>query len=125
MKEETQKEKIIRILEVTPDEADEILACDKAIDQGKRVYFDVDEATEKQALKLANATTKTAKKPREKKERPPDLEKNGIIAEIAQFLTENAQISAKNVEIKNKGREISFNIDQNSFTLTLVRHRKK
>ena len=47
---ETQKQKIMRVLGVTEAEADEILACDKKIEQGKeRMDFDLDPETEKMA----------------------------------------------------------------------------
>ena len=36
---ETQKERIMRVLDVSAEEADEILKADKAIDRGERVPF--------------------------------------------------------------------------------------
>ena len=124
---ETQKQKIMRVLGVTEAEADEILACDKKIEQGKeRMDFDLDPETEKMAKKFANAGER--KKPimfdgkaRQRKENPT---KGGIIAELATFLTENSEFAIENVEITNKERQITFIIGSESFDLTLVQKRK-
>lgn len=123
---ETQKEKIMRILGVSDSEADDILASDKAIDQGKRVDFDLSPEQEKLAKKFANAGTRKAPTvykfdQRKRKENPT---KAAIIAEIATFLTENSENACENVEITNKERQISFKIGFESYELTLVQKRK-
>ncbi len=117
---ETQKEKLMRVLDITEAEAEDIIASDKAIDKGERVYFDLDEETEKMAKKFANATShKTEKKVvRTHKENPT---KATIIAEINQFLVENGYNS---VEITNKERQIAFKVGENAYELTLVQKRK-
>ena len=111
----------MRILGCTEAEAEDIIASDKAIDKGERVYFDLDPETEKQAKKMINVEThkKSAEKTvRTRKENPT---KASIIAEIAQFLTENGY---KSVEITNKERQIAFSADGNSYEFTLVQKRK-
>lgn len=123
---ETQKEKIMRILGVSDSEADDILASDKAIDQGKRVDFDLSPEQEKLAKKFANTGTRKAPTvykfdQRKRKENPT---KAAIIAEIATFLTENSENACENVEITNKERQISFKIGSESYELTLVQKRK-
>ena len=123
---ETQKEKIMRILGVSDSEAVDILASDKAIDQGKRVDFDLSPEQEKLAKKFANAGTRKAPTvykfdQRKRKENPT---KAAIIAEIATFLTENSENACENVEITNKERQISFKIGSESYELTLVQKRK-
>ena len=123
---ETQKEKIMRILGVSDSEADDILASDKAIDQGKRVDFDLSPEQEKLAKKFANAGTRKAPTvykfdQRKRKENPT---KAAIIAEIATFLTETSENACENVEITNKERQISFKIGSESYELTLVQKRK-
>ena len=124
---ETQKERIIRVLGVTEAEADEILTCDKKIEQGKeRMDFDLDPETEKMAKKFANAGER--KKPivfdgkaRQRKENPT---KGGIVAELAEFLEKNSGFAIENVEITNKERQIAFKIGGESFELTLIQKRK-
>ena len=127
---ETQKERIMRILDVSAEEADEILKADKAIDRGERVSFDLSPEQEKMAKKFANVDTKKRKKPtvynldargKTRKENPT---KASIIAELAKFLTENSENACEMVEITNKERQIAFKIGENDYELTLVQKRK-
>ena len=127
---ETQKERIMRILNVSTEEADEILKADKAIDRGERVPFDLSPEKEKLAKKFANVDTKKRKKPtvynldakgKARKENPT---KASIIAELAKFLTENSENACEMVEITNKERQIAFKIGENAYELTLVQKRK-
>lgn len=118
---ETQIERIIRNLKCSREEAEQILADDKSIDRGERMEFDLSPEEEKQAKKYANTGTRQtngAKTERKRKENPT---KAAVIAEIAQFLTENGYDS---VEIPNKERQIAFKIGENSYELTLVQKRK-
>ena len=123
---ETQKHKLMRILGCTAEEADDIIATDKMIDQGERTPYDLDPEREKMAKKFANAREK--RKPTvyqfQKRERKANPTKSGIIAEIAQFLAENSEYATENVEITNKERQIAFTIGENSYELTLVQKRK-
>ena len=125
---ESQKEKLMRTLGCTEEEALDIIASDKAIDQGKRVEFDLDPEREKMAKKMANVGTKKPTvykfdtKDKKRKENPT---KAGIIAELAKFLEENSENACENVEITNKERQIAFKIGENDFELTLVQKRAK
>ena len=125
---ESQKEKLMRILGCTEEEALDIIAQDKAINQGKRVEFDLDPEREKMAKKMANVGTKKPTvykfdtKDKKRKENPT---KAGIIAELAKFLEENSENTCENVEITNKERQIAFKIGENDFELTLVQKRAK
>ena len=127
---ETQKERIMRVLDVSAEEADEILKADKAIDRGERVPFDLSPEQEKLAKKFANVDTKKRKKPtvynldargKARKENPT---KASIIAELAKFLTETSENACEMVEITNKERQIAFKIGENAYELTLVQKRK-
>ena len=122
----TQKEKIMKNLGVSAEEADEILMADKQIDRGERMAFDLDPQKEKLAKKMANTHTRTVynfdTKNRKRKENPT---KANIVAELARFLTENSENACKNVEITNKERQISFSVGSEKFELTLVQKRKK
>ena len=127
---ETQKERIMRILDVSAEEADEILKADKAIDRGERVPFDLSPEKEKLAKKFANVDTKKRKKPTvynldaRRKARKENPTKASIIAELAKFLTENSENACEMVEITNKERQIAFKIGENAYELTLVQKRK-
>ena len=120
---ENQQEKLMRVLGCTEEEALDIISNDKAIDQGKRVDFDLDPEREKMAKKMANAGTK---KPtvykfdtidKKRKENPT---KAGIIQYLFECLTDY-----DNVVISNKERQITFSIGSEKYELTLVQKRAK
>lgn len=120
---ESQKEKLMRTLGCTEEEALDIIASDKAIDQGKRVEFDLDPEREKMAKKMANAGTKKPTvykfdtKDKKRKENPT---KGGIIQYLYECLADY-----ENVEITNKERQIAFSANGNDYELTLVQKRAK
>lgn len=111
---------------LTPQEEEELLAYDKAVDAGKKTEYDLSPEQEKIARKFAHTGTRkqpTAYKftPRQRK---PNATKGGIIAELAEFLEKNSQFSIENLQILNKERQIAFAIGADSFELTLVQKRK-
>ena len=126
---ETHEEHVLRVmhgLQCTREEAEDVIKWDKVIDQGGRTPYDLDPETEKMAKKMANVRER--KKPTNydfsKSERKANPTKGGIIAEIAQFLTENSQFATENVEITNKERMIAFKIGEDNFEITLIQKRK-
>lgn len=122
---ETQKEKIMRVLNLSSEEADKVLAYDKAIDQGKKTEYDLTKEQEKAVRKYRQADRKQpANYKWSKRERKPNATKGGLIAELFKFLSENSEFATENVEITNKERQIAFQIGENSFELTLVQKRK-
>lgn len=118
---ETQVEKYMRLLKCTKEEAEEMVACDKAIDRGERVYFDLDPQAEKQAKKYANTGTRKTSGEKTERKRKENPTKATIISEIAQFLTENGY---EMVNITNKERQIAFKVGENDYEFTLVQKRK-
>lgn len=122
---ETQKEKIMRILGVPSEEADKILAYDKAVEQGKKTPYDLTAEQEREVRKYRQAERKpTIYNWQKKRERKPNATKEGIVEEIATFLRENSGFETKNVEITNKNREITFRVGDDTFTWTLVQKRR-
>lgn len=121
---ETQKQKIMRVLNVSAQEADEILTYDKAVEQGKKTEYDISAKQEKETRKYRQADRKPFIPNLTKRERKPNATKEGIVAEVAKFLTENSNFATENVEITNKNREISFKVGEDCFTWTLVQKRK-
>lgn len=126
---ETHEEHVLRImngLQCTKEEAEDVIKWDKVIDQGGRTPYDLDPEAEKMAKKMANV--KERKKPTNynfsKRERKANPTKGGIIAEIAQFLTEKSRFATENVEITNKERMISFRVGEDNFEITLIQKRK-
>ena len=118
---EEKIKKLMATLKCSREEAIEIIECDKAIDKGERVYFDLDKEAEKQAKKWANVGEKTKKTERKAPVRKENATKSAIISEISAFLTEKGY---EFVEITNKERQIAFKIGENDYELTLVQKRK-
>ena len=118
---ESQIERIMNGLRCSREEAEQILADDKAIDRGERMSFDLDKETEKQAKKWANTGTRQTTSEKTERKRKENPTKASIIAEIARFLTENGYDS---VEITNKERQIALKVGENAFELTLVQKRQ-
>ena len=108
-------------LKCTKEEALEIIECDKAIDRGERVYFDLDPEAEKQAKKYANTGTRQTNGQKTERKRKENPTKATVIAELVQFLAENGY---EMVEITNKERQIAFKVGENAYELTLVQKRK-
>jgi hypothetical protein len=118
---ESQIERIMNGLRCSREEAEQILADDKAIDRGERMSFDLDKETEKQAKKWANTGTRQTTNEKTERKRKENPTKASIISEIARFLTENGYDS---VEITNKERQIALKVGENAFELTLVQKRQ-
>lgn len=125
---ESQKEKLMRILECTAEEADDIIKSDKAIDQGEKMDFDL--SPEKAKIAQKYAKTGVRKKPTvynfdtSSKKRKENPTKAAIIAELAKFLVENSENACTDVNITNKERQIAFSIGSEQYELTLVQKRK-
>lgn len=120
---EKRVEEIVNLLGCSIYEAEQVIADDKKIDKGQEVDFGLTKEQEKQALKYANV--KEHKKPAvykfDKRERKADTTKEGVIEQIAQFLTENGYA---NVEITNKSKLIAFQIGDDNYEFNLIRKRK-
>ena len=120
---ETQKQKIMRVLEVSEKEAEEILAYDNAVDSGIKTQYDLTKEQEKETRKYRQADRKRTSYNFSKRERKPNATKGGLIQELYKFLCENSEFSTENVTILNKERQIGFQIGENKFELTLVQKR--
>ena len=118
---DTQVERIMKNLRCSREEAEAILAEDKRIDRGEKVDFDLTEEEHRKAMKNANAGTRTAKEGKTARKAPENPTKEGVIAKIAEFLTENGYNS---VEITNKTRQIAFVLNGKKYELTLIEKRK-
>ena len=117
---------IMHLLDCTEEEALDVIRTDEIIDKGGRTEYDLPIAEEKAALKIGRIDERKAKSADNKrgKVRAENPTKSGIIAEIAEFLTEKSQFACENVEITNKERQIGFKIGENAYEFTLVQKRK-
>lgn len=120
--EDKRKVQNCMLLGMTEKEALDVVMCDHEIDKGIPQEFDLDPEKKKMAKKFANATTK--KKPTaynfSQRQRKADPTKTGIIAELADFLTNESANSCTDVEITNKTRQIAFVVGDQKYELTLV-----
>jgi len=124
-KDTEQIARIMQGLKCSKEEAQEILAYDKAVDHNEKTEYDLPQAKLEVARKFAHTGTRkptTYNFP--KKERKSNATKAGIIAELFDFLTKNSDFTVENAEITNKERQIGFKIGEETFELTLVQKRK-
>ena len=125
--DENRISELMKTLDLTRDEAIELIRDDEQVDKMgmKQVDDDLTEEQKKAIKKVkggVRAVNAYGKKvTRERKENPT---KASLIAEIADFLQKNSENAIENCEITNKERQIAFKIDENSFELTLVQKRK-
>ena len=115
-------------LDVSEEEAKEIIEYDKAVDKMSMTEVDSDLTPEqKEALKkYKNVATKTAaKKPfvpkLDKRPRKENGTKRGIIEDIFNALNEKGY---ENLTIVKAEKEISFDMGGDNYSISLICHRK-
>lgn len=113
-------------LKLTEQEEKDLLIYDKAVEHGEKTEHDLSPEQAKIAQKYAHTGTRKAPTAYKftKRERKPNATKGGIITELATFFEEKSDFSAENVQILNKERQISFQIGDETYELTLVQKRK-
>ena len=111
---------LMKKLDISEVEAREILAYDEDVDKGKKTEFDLTPEQEKDTRKYRQADRKQTAYNFVKRERKPDFEKQQIIEEIANFLSEKDNFD---VSIIKKEREISLIVGSNNYSITLIKHR--
>ena len=117
-----QVEKLMRLLNISEEEALQVIADDKAIDKGEKLF---EQTKEQKAVSKKMSAIGTRKTPTvynfdtTKRERKKDTTKEEFIANLAQYL-ENF---VENVEILNPSKLISFKIGEDTFELDLKRKR--
>ena len=125
--DENRISELMKTLDLTRDEAIELIRDDEQVDKMGMKQVD-DDLTEEQkkAIKKAKGGVRAVnaygkKVTRERKENPT---KASLIAEIADFLQKNSENTCEMVTITNKERQISFSIGSEKYELTLVQKRK-
>lgn len=118
--DEKRIDELVDLLGCSIVEAKQIVADDKAIDKGEKLF----EMTPEQKA-VSKQYRQGERKPTvysfTKRERKADTTKEGVIAEIAKFLEENGYESVK---ITNKSKIIAFKIGEDNYELNLIRKRK-
>ena len=113
----------MRSLGVSSEEAEEILASDKAIDRGQPQEFDLPPDKVKIGQKYCHTGTRktpTAYKFDQRKTVKENPTKEGLI----QFLFEALKTEVENLEIANKTKLLTFSMSGENFELNLIQKRK-
>lgn len=119
---ETQVAKLMRLLNISEEEAQQVIADDKAIDKGEKLF---EQTKEQKAVTKQMTATGTRKTPTvwnfdtTKRERKKDTTKEEFIANLAEYLKN----CVESVEILNPSKLISFKIGEDTFELDLKRKR--
>lgn len=115
---ETKVEKLMRVLNLTEQEALEVIECDKRIDRGEKLF----ELTEDQkvAEKQARLTgERVATKPQ--REKKVDNQKQDIIATMVGSII---NVFGVRVDVANEEREFEFELNGRKFKVVLSCPRK-
>ena len=121
-------ELIMKNLDVSEEEAKEIIEYDKSVDRMKslkEVEADLTEDQKAAIKKYKNVATKTAKKPfipkLDKRPKKENGTKKGIIEDIYNALLEKGY---ENLTIVKTEKEISFDMGGDNYSISLICHRK-
>lgn len=106
------------------EEAIELINYDNAIESGEGAEYDLTAEQEANVKAMTRKVEHAKQDGKVKRERKPNELKEAIIAELAEFLSEDAQGQAyEDVEITNKSRMIAFSVNDKHFELTLIEKR--
>ena len=124
MIDEKRVTSIMETLDLTREEALEMLADDEKVDKGADLH-PLTKEQEEVARKMRKADRKpTVYNWQKKRERKPNELKREIIDDLFTFMCENWAQIAQNGNISNVERQIDFEIDGRNFSIQLIEHRK-
>lgn len=113
--------KAMKSLDLTREEAIEMLQDDEDIERGESKDFDLTPEQQKVAKEMTKTgTRKTGEKV--KRERKPNEDKRYLIQELHLMLSENQDIENENVT--NIERQIDFEYNGVKYSVTLTAHRE-
>lgn len=113
---------IMRVLNLTYEEAVDLIKCDRAIDKGEHMDFDLSKEQEKEVRKMVKKETMSGGTKKYTRERKVNEPKKAFIEDLAEWL--NNSETYENVEVLNAERQVKFTIGEDTFELTLVQKRK-
>ena len=117
-----QVEKLMKALDITEEEALQVIADDKAIDKGEKLFELSDE--QKKASKSARQGDRKPtvyKFDTSKRKKVENVGKRNLIDAIQNALTE---VGADNMEVVNAERELTFTVDNVKYKVVLSCPRK-
>ena len=110
--DETHIDKLMKTLDITREEALQLIEDDKAIDRGAKM-FDLDPELEKASKRARQAPRTTTPTPT-KRTKKEDTDKGYLISEIVKALAE-----CDKVDITNPERQIDFEFSGRKFRIVL------
>lgn len=113
--------KIMGILGCSEQEAQNVIATDKKIDKGEKL-FSLNPEEEKASKKARRAPT-VYNFDTSKRKKVENLVKRDLIQQLFQFLSSLDEVIT-NIQIVNPERIISFNVQGDTYEFTLVQKRK-
>lgn len=128
MVDEKRLASMMKTLELTREEALELMEEDTKIDRMdvSKVNDDLTPEQKQTVKKMKQADRKpTVYNWKKKVERKPNELKREIINDFYTFLCENWIEVRETANISNPERQIDFSLNGENFSLTLVQHRKK
>lgn len=114
-------EHLMKTLEISADEAKQLLADDARIDKGEKL-FELSTDQKKVEKKMRQADRKPTVYKLEKRERKPNEDKQALISIFASTL--NSLADLETVEITNKERQIDFKWNGTRYRIVLSAPRK-
>ena len=123
---EKKIEKLMKALQISREEAEEVCADDEMVDKMTVGQINAELTPEQKKAMKENTKTGTKKTTvykfdTSKKVTKKDAEKEDFITKLHEIVAEFTE----NCEIANANREITFNLGENSYSLVLTKHTKK
>lgn len=129
--DQKQREKdilhLMSTLKIDRTEAEKLWIDDFAIDQGFDSDYDLSKEQTKASNKYRGTGTRVVNNTTSyqfKRERKTDEVKQQIVSELFDAL-KKSKLSIEDLTISNKERELTFSVDNRSYTVTLTKHNKK
>lgn len=117
---------LMKTLNLTEEEARELQAYDKDIDNGKTSPYDLDEEHARIAKEMANVEThKMRKKTVVDEDITKTSKKAKILLALSEFLVNSEEINAENINFLNVERQLAFTVGSNNYEIILTQKRSK
>jgi flagellar capping protein FliD len=119
---DNQVEKLMQALGITEEEALQVIADDKAIDKGEKLFELSDEQKKaSKSVRQGDRKPTVYKFDTSKRKRPENVGKKTLIETIQNALTE---VGADGMEVTNPERELNFTVDGVKYKVVLSCPRK-
>ena len=117
----TEKEKLMKILNISEAEAKELMAYDKKVESGKATEYDLTAEQKKVASEMSKTGTRVYNFTKKKEKKVNEI-KVDLINHLAEQLV---NFGVEHLTLINAERQIGFSIGDNDYELTLTQKRKK